>query len=210
MRGRACVYQQTNQNIAPVQWSKIFKTTDGVGQNQSSFRGAQAYFKDFSWDIHNFFKWTAYRKPYWKCLVKYSAHFVAYFFFYPLRSSNTDNIFAQLVAQHCCVASWKASLPVLPPSLSTCHATNFDVASCGNMLRKVDLSSTFCNKLSILWFASQLATLHNTCDWSIFRTKNAGKMVSKRALDLGHIWAGSKHGRGCGGWECWNPRLWIY
>ena len=28
-----------------------------------------------------FFKWTAYRKPYWKCLVKYSAHFVAYFFF---------------------------------------------------------------------------------------------------------------------------------
>ena len=28
-----------------------------------------------------FFKWTAYRKPYGKCLVKYSAHFVAYFFF---------------------------------------------------------------------------------------------------------------------------------
>ena len=26
------------------QWSKIFKTTDGVGQNQSSFRGSQAYF----------------------------------------------------------------------------------------------------------------------------------------------------------------------
>ena len=60
-----------------------------------------------------------------------------------LRSSNTGNIFAQLVAQHCCVASWKALLPVLPPSLSTCHATNFDVASCGNMLRKLDLSSTF-------------------------------------------------------------------
>ena len=42
MRRRACVYQQTNQNIAPV--IKIFKTTDGVGQNQSSFRGSQAYF----------------------------------------------------------------------------------------------------------------------------------------------------------------------
>ena len=83
MRRRACVYQQTNQNIniAAVQWSKIFKTAEGVGQNQSSFRGSQAYFKDFSWGIHNFFKWTAYRKPYWKCLVKYSAHFVAYFFF---------------------------------------------------------------------------------------------------------------------------------
>ena len=24
-----------------------------------------------------FFKWVAHRKPYWKCLVKYSAHFVA-------------------------------------------------------------------------------------------------------------------------------------
>ena len=76
MRRRACVYQQTNQNIAAV-----IKTADGVGQNQSSFRGSQAYFKDFSWGIHNFFKWIAHRKPYWKCLVKYSAHFVAYFFF---------------------------------------------------------------------------------------------------------------------------------
>ena len=82
-----------------------------------------------------------------------------------LGSSNTGNIFA----------SWKALLPVLPPSLSTCHATNFDVASCGNMLRKVDLSSTFCNKLSILLFASQLATLHNTCDWSIFPHQKRGK-----------------------------------
>ena len=50
-----------------------------------------------------------------------------------LRSSNTGNIFAQLVAQHCCVASWKELLPVLPSSLSTCHATNFDVASCGSL-----------------------------------------------------------------------------
>ena len=92
-----------------------------------------------------------------------------------LRSSNTGNIFAQLVAKHCCIASWKALLSVLPPSLSTCHATNFDVASCGNMLRKVDLSSTFCNKLSILLFGSQLATLHNTCDWSIFPHQKRGK-----------------------------------
>ena len=44
---------------------------------QSPFRGSRTYFKDFSWGIHNIFKWTAYRKPYWKCLVKYSAHFVA-------------------------------------------------------------------------------------------------------------------------------------
>ena len=92
-----------------------------------------------------------------------------------LRSSNTGNIFAQPVAQHCYIGSCKALLLELPPSLSTCHATNFDVASCGNMLRKVDLSSTFCNKLSILSFASQLATLHNTCDWSIFPHQKRGK-----------------------------------
>ena len=30
------------------------------------------------WKLEMNFKWTAYRKPYWKCLVKYSAHFVAY------------------------------------------------------------------------------------------------------------------------------------
>ena len=41
-------------------------------------------------------------------------------------SRNAGNIFAQLVAQHCCIAGW------------------------GNMLRKVDPSSAFCNKLSIL------------------------------------------------------------
>ena len=67
----------------PPQWSKIFKTTDGVGQNQSSFRGSQTFHDE----AHNFFKWTAYRKPYWKCLVKYSAHFVAYFFFYLLNNA---------------------------------------------------------------------------------------------------------------------------
>ena len=49
-----------------------------------------------------------------------------------LRSSNTGNIFAQLISWHCCVASWKGLLPVLPSSLSTCHATNFNVASCGS------------------------------------------------------------------------------
>ena len=38
-------------------------------------------FKTFHEAYTIFFKWTAYRKPYWKCLVKYSAHFVAYFFF---------------------------------------------------------------------------------------------------------------------------------
>ena len=39
------------------------------------------------------------------------------------------NIFSQL---NCCLASWKALLPILPPSLSTYHATNFNVASCGS------------------------------------------------------------------------------
>ena len=46
------------------------------------------------------------------------------------------------------------------------------------MLRKVDLSSTFCNKLSILSFASQLATLHKTCDWSIFPDQKLSKNLT--------------------------------
>ena len=96
------------------------------------------------------------------------------FLHWPVKmSSNSGNIFVQLVAQHCCIASWKALL--LPTSLPTCDATNFNVASCGNMSHKVGLSSTFCYKLSILCFASQLAMLHNTCDWSIFRHQKRGK-----------------------------------
>ena len=60
------------------------------------------------------------------------------------RSSNTGNIFVQPVAQHCCIASWKALFLLFPPSLPTCHAANFNVASCGNILScKVGLSSTF-------------------------------------------------------------------
>ena len=39
----ALVFINKQIKTAP-QWSKIFKTTDGVGQNQSSFRGSQAYF----------------------------------------------------------------------------------------------------------------------------------------------------------------------
>ena len=77
---------------------------------------------------------------------------------------------------------------VLPPSLFTCHMTNFNVASCSNMLRKVHPSSTFRSKLLLLSLASQLAMHHNACDWSIFScTKSAGKVVCKCALDLGQI-----------------------
>ena len=54
-----------------------------------------------------------------------------------LRSSNTGNIFLQLVVQHCCFTSCKALLPVLPPPQATCRATNFSVASCSNMLQQV-------------------------------------------------------------------------
>ena len=85
-----------------------------------------------------------------------------------VKSSNTGNIFAQLVAKQRCIASFKALYPVLPPSPSTCHVTNFNVVSCGNMFCKVDPSSTFCNKLSILSLASKNAIRHNGCDWSIF------------------------------------------
>ena len=46
--------------------------------------------------------------------------------------------------QHCCFASCKALLPVLPPPQATCRATNFSVASCSNMLHAVLLHATRC------------------------------------------------------------------
>ena len=63
------------------------------------------------------------------------------------------NISLQLVAQDCCFASCKALLPIFPPPQATCRAANFSVASCSNMLSKVDQSSTSWNMLL------QLATL---------------------------------------------------
>ena len=63
-----------------------------------------------------------------------------------LRSGNMGNIFLQLVAQHCCFASCKALLPVLPPPQTTSCTTNFSVASCSNMLHEVELGSAFGNK----------------------------------------------------------------
>ena len=56
------------------------------------------------------------------------------------------NIFLQLNAQHCCFASCKALLPVLPPPQATCRATNFSVASCSNMFHEVELGFAFGNK----------------------------------------------------------------
>lgn len=36
---------------------------DYQNDQTSPFRGSRAYFDDFSWRIHNIFKWAAYRKP---------------------------------------------------------------------------------------------------------------------------------------------------
>ena len=55
------------------------------------------------------------------------------------------------------------------------------------MLRKVDLSYTFCNKLSILSLHHNLLHFTTFVIGQFSLAKNAGKMVSKRALDLGHI-----------------------
>ena len=80
-------------------------------------------------------------------------------------SSNTGNISLQLVAQHCCFASCRALLPVLPPPRATCRATNFSVASCSNMLHEVELGSTFGNKSwcclrGVVIRATKLCNLH--------------------------------------------------
>ena len=84
-----------------------------------------------------------------------------------LRSSNLVNIFAQLVTQHCCIASWEVLLLVLPPSLFTCH--KFQCCK----LRQHAVQSRpklyfFQQTFIILSLASQLAMHHNDCDWSIF------------------------------------------
>ena len=76
MRRRACVYQQTNQNIAPV--IKNFQNNGRSRTESVIVSRFSGIFLRFSWGIDNFFKWTVYWKPYWKGLVKYSAHFVAY------------------------------------------------------------------------------------------------------------------------------------
>ena len=62
--------------ITPV--IKIFKTADGISHR---FDALRHIFKTFHEAYAIFFKWTVYRKPYWKCPMKYSAHFVAYFSF---------------------------------------------------------------------------------------------------------------------------------
>ena len=79
MRGRACVYQQTNQNIAPViiKFSKQQTESDRISHRFEALRHILRLFMEHT---QFFLSQTAYRKPYWKCLVKYSAHFVASFF----------------------------------------------------------------------------------------------------------------------------------
>ena len=52
--------------------------------------------------------------------------------------SDTGNISLQLVAQHCRFAICKALLPVSPLPQATCRAKNFSVASCSNILPKVE------------------------------------------------------------------------
>ena len=72
MRRCACVYQQTNQNIAPV--IKNFQNNGRSRTESVIVSRFSGIFLRLSWGIDNFFKWTAY----WKGLVKYSAHFVVY------------------------------------------------------------------------------------------------------------------------------------
>ena len=50
-----------------------------------------------------------------------------------LRPGNTGNIFHQLATQHCCIASWKALLHVLPPTSNIVTQQNFVVASWSSM-----------------------------------------------------------------------------
>ena len=51
-----------------------------------------------------------------------------------LRWSNTSNKLLQLATQHCCIASWKALLAVLPPTSNIVTQQYFVVASWSSML----------------------------------------------------------------------------
>ena len=49
--------------------------------NKTKSRAVEHIVKTFHEAYTIFSKWIAYRNPYWKCLVKYLANFVVYFFF---------------------------------------------------------------------------------------------------------------------------------
>ena len=79
MTRRASAYQNTTQNIAPV--IKNFHNCGRIRTESVIVSRLSGIFLRLLMKHTQFFKWTAYQKPYWKCLVKYSAHSVAYFFF---------------------------------------------------------------------------------------------------------------------------------
>ena len=77
--------------------------------------------------------------------------------------------------------------------------TNFNVASCGNMLCRVDPSCTFSSKLSLFYhLRHNLPYITMIVIGQFSCTKSAGKMVSKCVLDLRQIIK-----TGSGGQELW-------
>ena len=70
-----------------------------------------------------------------------------------LTPSKTGNIFVQLIWRNIVALQVEQVVAPITTACSTCHATNSSVASCSNMLRKIDPSSSFYNKFF------QLATL---------------------------------------------------
>ena len=55
-------------NCSPVKWR-----IDYLNDHSHRFEALRHIFKTFHEAYTIFVKWTAYRKAYWKCLVKYSA-----------------------------------------------------------------------------------------------------------------------------------------
>ena len=118
-----------------------------------------------------------------------------------LRSSNTGNNFSQPVAQHCCIANWKGLLPVLPSSLSTCHTTNFDVASWGSLRKSCVVIGRECvfvsaNKMAcwppVVSFSTSLVNavlglcncFYKTVWWKLNFWHNSSRALDLRSLFL--------------------------
>ena len=69
-----------NLETVVTSWSYCSRGKWRIRPELTVSRISEIFWKTFH-EAHNIFKSAAYRKPYWKCVVKYSAHFVAYFSF---------------------------------------------------------------------------------------------------------------------------------
>ena len=93
----------------------------------------------------------------WHAVNKVVCMFVCLLFFRQQNENEISNLSCNIVAvqvETLCCAYYHLHAP------PTCLATKYDVASWGDVLRKVDSSSSFCNNLT---FVARITTEASTC-----------------------------------------------